>query len=187
MNDLPGTLVQIRRALKPDGLFIGAMLGGDTLHELRGAFAEAETVQDGGVSPRVAPFADIRDLGSLLQRAGLALPVADLDRVVVTYPTPLHLLQDLRGMGETNCLVERRRTPLRRSTLNAMCAQYSARWAGADGRIPATFDVIYLTGWAPHASQQQPLPPGSAKARLADALGAEERSANDKAPRPRNR
>jgi SAM-dependent methyltransferase len=183
VNDLPGTLVQIRRALKPDGLFLAALLGGDTLHELREAFAAAETDIEGGVSPRVAPFADLRDLGALLQRAGLALPVTDVDRIVVRYDSVFELMRDLRGMGATNVMFERRRTPLRRSTLRRLAEIYAERFSDADGRVRASFDVIWMSGWAPHESQQKPLKPGSARARLADALGTTERAAGDKAGR----
>jgi SAM-dependent methyltransferase len=170
VNDLPGVLAQIRRALKPDGLLLAAMIGGDTLTELRQSFAAAETECEGGVSPRVAPFADLRDIGSLLQRVGLALPVTDVDRIVVRYDSALALMHDLRRMGATNILVERRRTPTRRATLLRMAQIYGERFADSDGRIRATFDVIWLSGWAPHASQQQPLKPGSAKASLAEAV-----------------
>ena len=170
VNDLPGVLAQIRRALKPDGLLLAAMIGGDTLTELRQSFAAAEAELEGGVSPRVAPFADLRDVGALLQRAGFALPVTDVDRVVVRYDSALALMSDLRRMGATNVLVERRRTPTRRATLSRMAQIYAERFADADGRIRATFDVIWLSGWAPHASQQQPLKPGSAKASLAEAV-----------------
>jgi SAM-dependent methyltransferase len=170
VNDLPGVLAQIRRALKPDGLLLAAMTGGDTLTELRQSFAAAETECEDGVSPRVAPFADLRDVGALLQRAGFALPVTDVDRVVVRYGSAFALMADLRRMGATNVLVERRRTPTRRATLSRMAQIYAERFADADGRIRATFDVIWLSGWAPHASQQQPLKPGSAKASLAEAV-----------------
>jgi SAM-dependent methyltransferase len=170
VNDLPGVLAQIRRALRPDGLLLAAMLGGDTLSELRQSFAAAEAECEGGVSPRVAPFADLRDVGALLQRAGFALPVTDVDRVVVRYDSAFALMQDLRRMGATNVLVERRRTPSRRATLLRMAQIYGERFADADGRIRATFDVIWLSGWAPHESQQQPLRPGSAKAGLAEAV-----------------
>jgi SAM-dependent methyltransferase len=170
VNDLPGVLAQIRRALKPDGLLLAAMLGGDTLTELRQSFAAAEAECEGGVSPRVAPFADLRDVGALLQRAGFALPVTDVDRVVVRYDNAFALMQDLRRMGATNILVERRKTPTRRTTLVRMAQIYSERFADADGRIRATFDVIWLSGWSPHESQQKPLRPGSAKASLADAV-----------------
>jgi SAM-dependent methyltransferase len=180
-NDLPGVLVQIRRALKPDGLFLAALLGGETLTELRQSFAEAESDVEGGVSPRVAPFADLRDLGALLQRAGFALPVTDADRITVRYDTVFALMHDLRRMGATNTLLARRRTPLRRKTLLRMAEIYSSRFADADGRVRATFEIVWLSGWAPHPDQQQPLRPGSAKTRLADALGAREISAGEKA------
>ena len=170
VNDLPGVLAQIRRALKPDGLLLAAMIGGDTLTELRQSFAAAEAELEGGVSPRVAPFADLRDVGALLQRAGFALPVTDVDRIVVRYDSAWALMADLRQMGATNILVERRRTPTRRATLLRMAEIYAERFADADGRIRATFDIIWLSGWAPHASQQQPLKPGSAKASLAEAV-----------------
>ena len=170
VNDLPGVLAQIRRALKPDGLLLAAMVGGDSLTELRQSFAAAEAECEGGVSPRVAPFADLRDIGSLLQRAGFALPVTDVDRVVVRYDGAFALMQDLRRMGATNILVERRRTPTRRATLLRMAQIYGERFADADGRIRATFDVIWLSGWAPHESQPKPLRPGSAKASLEAAV-----------------
>ena len=170
VNDLPGVLAQIRRALKPDGLLLAAMIGGDTLTELRQSFAAAEAECEGGVSPRVAPFADLRDVGALLQRAGFALPVTDVDRVVVRYDGAFALMADVRRMGATNILVERSRTPTRRATLLRMAQIYAERFADADGRIRATFDVIWLSGWAPHESQQQPLQPGSAKAGLAEAV-----------------
>ncbi|MDQ8732066.1 methyltransferase domain-containing protein [Bradyrhizobium sp. LHD-71] len=169
-NDLPGVLAQIRRALRPDGLFLAAMLGGDSLNELRQSFAAAEIELEGGLSPRVLPFADLRDLGALLQRAGFALPVADVDRVVVRYDNALALMQDLRRMGATNVLTERRRAPLRRATLLRMAQIYSERFADHDGRIRATFDIIWLSGWAPHESQQKPLKPGSAKTSLEGAV-----------------
>jgi len=181
VNDLPGVLVQIRRALKPDGLFLAALLGGETLTELRQSFAAAESDIDGGVSPRVAPFADLRDLGALLQRAGFALPVTDVDRVTVRYDSVFGLMHDLRRMGATNALLARRRTPLKRATLQRMAEIYSQRFADDDGRVRATFEIVWLSGWAPHPDQQQPLKPGSAKARLADALGTREIPAGDKA------
>lgn len=171
VNDLPGTLVQIRRALKPDGLFIGAVLGGATLTELRQAFTQAEAELEGGVSPRIAPFADVRDLGGLLQRAGFALPVADSEVVRVRYGDPFALMRDLRLMGFSSALNDRRRTPLRRATLLRAAQVYAERFADPDGRLPATFEIVWLSGWAPHESQQKPLRPGSAKMRLADALG----------------
>jgi len=183
VNDLPGVLAQIRRALKPDGLFLAALLGGDTLIELRQSFAMAESELDGGVSPRVAPFADLRDMGGLLQRAGFALPVTDVDRITARYATPFALLRDLRRMGATNPLVERRRVPLRRATLMRAMEVYAARFADPDGKVRASFDVIWLSGWSPHHSQQQPLRPGSAITRLADALGTTEISTGDKPER----
>jgi SAM-dependent methyltransferase len=183
VNDLPGALTQIRRALKPDGLFLAALLGGETLTELRQAFAAAESEIEGGVSPRVAPFADLRQLGALLQRAGFALPVTDVERVTVRYDSAFDLMRDLRRMGATNPLVARRRAPLRRQTLLQMADIYARRFADGDGRIRATFDIVWLAGWAPHPDQQQPLKPGSAKTRLADALGTREISADEKAGR----
>jgi SAM-dependent methyltransferase len=170
VNDLPGVLAQIRRALRPDGLLLAAMLGGDTLTELRQCFAAAEADLEGGVSPRVAPFADLRDIGALLQRAGLALPVTDVDRVVVRYDSPFALMADLRRMGATNILIERRRTPTRRATMLRMAQVYGERFADPDGRIRATFDVIWLSGWAPDESQPKPLRPGSATASLEEAV-----------------
>jgi len=170
VNDLPGVLAQIRRALRPDGLLMAAMIGGDSLTELRQSFAAAEAELEGGVSPRVAPFADLRDVGALLQRAGLALPVTDVDRIVVRYDSAFGLMHDLRRMGATNILVERRRTPTRRATMLRMAEIYSERFADPDGRVRATFDIIWLSGWAPHENQQKPLKPGSAKASLADAV-----------------
>jgi SAM-dependent methyltransferase len=183
VNDLPGTLIQARRALKPDGLFMAALAGGDSLIELREAFAAAEAEVEGGASPRVAPFADLRDLGALLQRAGFALPVTDVERLIVRYDTPFALMHDLRRMGAANALVERRRAPLRRATLRRMVEIYADRFVDPDGRLRATFEIVWLSGWAPHASQQQPLEPGTAKTRLADALHTHERSAGEKAGR----
>jgi SAM-dependent methyltransferase len=181
VNDLPGALLQIRRALKPDGLFLAALLGGGTLTELRQAFAAAESDVEGGVSPRVAPFADLRDLGALLQRAGFALPVTDTDHLIVRYNTVFGLTHDLRRMGATNALLDRRRAPLKRATLMRMAEIYAQRFADADGRVRATFEIVWLSGWAPHPRQQQPLKPGSASTRLADALGTPEISAGEKA------
>jgi SAM-dependent methyltransferase len=183
VNDLPGVLVQLRRALKPDGLLMAAMIGGDSLSELRQAFAQAESEIEGGLSPRVAPFADLRDLGGLLQRAGFALPVIDSERITVRYATVFNLMHDLRRMGATNVLVERRRAALRRTTLLRMAEIYGERFADPDGRLRATFEIVWLSGWAPDPSQQKPLKPGSAKARLADALNTREIPAGDK-PRP---
>jgi SAM-dependent methyltransferase len=185
VNDLPGTLIQIRRALKADGLLLAALIGGDSLIELREAFAAAESEVEGGASPRVAPFADLRELGALLQRAGFALPVVDSDRLTVRYESAFALMRDLRRMGATNVLSERRRTPLRRATLQRMAEIYAQRFADADGRVRATFEIAWLLGWAPHESQQKPLKPGSAAQRLADALGSKEIPAGDKAGGPR--
>jgi SAM-dependent methyltransferase len=178
VNDLPGALIQIRRALKPDGLFMGCLLGGSTLTELREAFTLAEAEVEGGASPRVAPFADVRDMGGLLQRAGFALPVADSDIVRVRYGDPFGLMRDLRAMGLTNSLAERRKAPLRRATLMRAAAIYAERHADPDGRLPATFELVWLSGWAPHDSQQKPLRPGSARMRLAEALGVPEGDPN---------
>ncbi|MGA0594407.1 methyltransferase domain-containing protein [Enterovirga sp. CN4-39] len=174
VNDLPGALLQIRRALKPDGLLLACLFGGDTLTELRQSFAAAESEIEGGASPRVAPFADVRSLGGLLQRAGFALPVVDIETVTVRYANAFRLMADLRAMGLSNALVQRRRTPLRRATLLRMAAVYAERFADPDGRIRATFDMVWLSGWAPHESQRKPLRPGSARSRLADALGTTE-------------
>jgi SAM-dependent methyltransferase len=187
VNDLPGVFVQVRRALKADGLFLAALLGGETLTELRQSFAAAESEVEGGVSPRVVPFADLRDLGALLQRAGFALPVTDVDRLTVRYDSAFALMGDLRRMGATNALNTRRRKPLRRATLHRMAEIYARRFADADGRIRATFEILWLSGWAPHPGQQQPLKPGSAKARLADALGTREISTGEKAGGRRRR
>lgn len=179
VNDLPGALIQVRQSLKPDGLFLGAVLGGETLKELADAFmaSEAETV--GGASPRVGPFADVRSLGALLQRAGLALPVADADRLTVNYESPFALMDDLKAMGAANVLADRSRTPLRRSTLMRMAEIYMERNADERGRVPATFDIVTLTGWAPDESQPKPLKPGTATTRLADVLGVAEQSTGD--------
>ena len=181
VNDLPGALIQIRRALKPDGLFLGALLGGDSLIELRQAFMLAEMETAGGVSPRVFPAADVRDLGGLLMRAGFALPVANSERLTVTYADPLALMRELKAMGAANPLAARSRKPLRRDTLARAAVLYAERFSEPDGRVRATFEILYLCGWAPHESQQKPLKPGSAAARLADALGTRELPAGDKA------
>ena len=183
VNDLPGTLVQIRRALKPDGLMLAALIGGESLTELREVIAVAETEVEGGVSPRVAPFADVRQLGALLQRAGFALPVIDSERLVVRYDSMFALVRDLRQMGATNVLVERQRRPLKRATVERMAQLYAERFADADGRLRASFEIIWLSGWAPHESQQKPLKPGSAAQRLSDALKTQEISAEEKAGR----
>lgn len=173
-EDPVGQLIQCRHALKPDGLFLAVLFGGQTLHELRVCLAEAESRLSGGLSPRVLPMAEIRDLGGLLQRAGFALPVSESYRQSVRYETPLHLMRDLRAMGETNALANRSRRFLRRDVLQLACEIYQDAFSDADGRITATFELICLTGWAPAASQPQPLRPGSAEARLADVLGAKE-------------
>ena len=173
INDLPGALVQIRRALIPDGLFVGALLGGNTLSELREAFAHAESATRGGISPRVSPFADVRDLGGLLQRGGFALPVSDVERLTVRYRDFFALARDLRAHGFTNAMAMRSKHPLRRDTLAALLAHYTAHHAEG-GKLLARFETLYLTGWSPHESQQQPLAPGSAKTRLAAALGTAE-------------
>lgn len=178
-SDPVGQIIQPRRALRPDGLFLATLFGGQTLHELRAALAAAETEITAGLSPRVAPMAEIRDLGGLLQRAGLALPVADCDRLTVTYATPLHLMRELRAMGEGNALDHRLRRPTRRAVLTRAAEIYTERFALPDGRVPATFEIVHLSGWAPDASQPQPLRPGSATHRLADALGAAETPLKD--------
>lgn len=171
VNDLPGALVQLRRVLKPDGLFLGCLLGGRTLEELRVAFAIAETEVTGGLSPRVAPFADARDIGALLQRAGFALPVVDSEPLVARYRDLFGLMADLRAMGATNALAARLRKPTTRGVFLRVAEIYAERFADPDGRVRATFDLIYISGWAPHESQQKPLAPGSARMRLADVLG----------------
>ncbi len=178
-NDLPGALIQMRRALKPDGLLLAALLGGATLKELREAWLIAEDEVSGGASPRVAPFADVRDAGALLQRAGFALPVVDSDTVTVTYATPLELMRDIKGMGASNVLQARRRVPVTRGLLLRAAEIYTQRFGLPNGRIPATFEIITMTAWVPHDSQPKPLAPGSAKVRLADALGVKERKAGD--------
>lgn len=184
VNDLPGVMAQLARALKPDGLFLAALLGGETLKELREAWLVAESEVTGGASPRVAPFADVRELGALLQRAGLALPVADSDVVTVTYASPLNLMQELKGMGASNMLTARRRAPVTRGLIARVIEVYRERFGLGEGRIPATFEIITLTGWAPHESQQKPLKPGSAGQRLADALGTAEHAAGERAGEP---
>jgi NADH dehydrogenase [ubiquinone] 1 alpha subcomplex assembly factor 5 len=170
VNDLPGALVQIRRVLKPDGLFLAVMLGGDTLTELRQSLADAEISVEGGLSPRVSPMADVRDLGGLLQRAGFALPVADSDHLIVSYADPMRLLADLRGMGETNAVALQRKGLTRRATLFTALARYQERFADGAGRMPATFQLLSMTAWKPHPSQPKPLAPGSAQTSLVTAL-----------------
>ena len=178
-DDPVGQLIQARRALKPDGLFLGVLFGGQTLHELRTCLTEAESRVLGGLSPRILPMGEIRDLGALLQRAGFALPVADSQTITATYATPRALLHDLRQMGETNTLASRG-VPLRRDVLETAEELYRTQFGTPDGRVPATFELIFLSGWAPADSQPKPLRPGSAAARLADALGATEQPLGDK-------
>lgn len=181
VNDLPGLLAQVRSALRPDGLFLATFLGGRTLTELRGVLMEAEDLERGGAGARVSPFADSQDAARLLQRAGFALPVADSDVVTVRYANPFGLFRDLKAMGETAAFADRSGRPLTRSVIARAADLYAARHSDPDGRIRATFELVTATGWAPHASQQQPLRPGSARMRLADALGAIEQSAGEKA------
>ena len=178
INDLPGALVQIRRALKPDGLFLGALLGGASLQELRDSFSAAEIQTLNGISPRVSPFADVRDLGGLLQRGGFTLPVADVERLTARYGEIAGLARDLRAHGLTNVLSDRRKVFLRRDTAAALMAHYRANHASG-GKLNATFEIVFLTGWSPHESQQQPLKPGSAKSRLAEALGTVEHESGE--------
>jgi NADH dehydrogenase [ubiquinone] 1 alpha subcomplex assembly factor 5 len=184
VNDLPGALVQIRRALRPDGLFIAGLLGARSLIELRQALIEAEAETEGGASPRVAPFGDVRDYGALLQRAGFALPVADAEVLKVPYPSPRELMREIRVLGGGNVLSERSKAPLSRRTLDRAEAIYRDRHATPDGGVSATFEIVYLFGSGPDPSQQKPLKPGSAAARLADALHTTEHSAGDKANFP---
>ena len=174
INDLPGAMIQIRRQLRPDGLFLAVLFGGATLTELRQSFTAAESEILGGVSPHIAPFADVRDMGALLQRAGFALPVADIERLTVRYAKLPSLIRDLRAHGQSNALSGRQKKSISKRVLNAVDAHY-ARHHSQDGKLLATFDLLYATGWAPHESQQQPLKPGSAKTRLSDALGTVER------------
>jgi len=183
VNDLPGTLIQIARILKPDGLFLGAMLGGSTLWQLRQALTAAESEVEDGLSARVSPFADLRDAAGLLQRAGFAMPVADSETIEVEYESGLALMRDLGAMGESNLVADRRRGFSRRATLLRAAEIYGERFALPSGRVAATFEVLFLHGWAPHASQPKPLKPGSASRRLADALGANEHSSGEKAGR----
>ncbi|NVK20166.1 MAG: methyltransferase domain-containing protein [Methylocystaceae bacterium] len=174
VNDLPGALVQIYRALKPDGLFIATMFGIETLRELRQCLSDAELVVDGGMSPRISPFADVRDAGMLLQRAGFNLPVVDADAIEVRYENPMKLMKDLKGMGENNKVLERRKSFTKRELIMHTLQRYLDEFSGDDGRVPATFQVLYMTAWKPDPSQQQPLKPGSADKKLADALGVPE-------------
>ena len=183
VNDLPGTLVQLRRILRPDGLLLAAMLGGATLWQLRQALVAAESEIEGGLSPRVSPFAGLADAAGLLQRAGFALPVADGETIEIEYDNALALMRDLAGMGESNLVMERRRGLMRRATLLRAAEIYGERFALPSGRVAASLEVIYLHGWAPAESQPRPLRPGSATQRLADALGTAERSAGEKVER----
>lgn len=180
-NDLPGALTQIRHSLRPNGFFVASMFGGNTLIELREALTYAEISEVGGISPRISPFAELADAAALLQRAGFALPVADSDTITVTYGDAFALMHDLRGMGETNALTARHNGFTRRSILFDAAARYAKCHTNSEGRIPATFQIIYLTGWAPHKSQQKPLAPGTSTARLAEALDAVELSAGENA------
>ncbi len=173
VNDLPGTLIQIKRSLKPDGLFLAAFFGGQTCRELRAAFTAAELAVENGASPRVSPFVDVRDAGNLLVRAGFSLPVTDTDTVTVSYADPLRLMADLRAMGESNALVSRRKELMRRETLLKAAAEYTTRFAGSDGRIPATFEIIFLTAWKPAPTQPRPLRPGTARRSLAEVLSSD--------------
>ena len=180
INDLPGVLIQLRLALKPDGLLLASLFGGETLHELRLSLIEAESELTGGAGPRVSPFADLQDIAGLLQRAGFALPAADRDVVTVRYGEPMKLLADLRAMGETSALRERNPRGLSRRILARAFEIYRERYSDEDNRVRATFEILTATGWSPHESQPKPLKPGSAKLRLAHALNTEERSAGEK-------
>lgn len=171
VNDLPGALLQIRHVLKEDGLFLACLPGLGTLDELRGCLMEAESIEEGGVSPRISPFADIQTMGRLLQRAGFALPMVDADTITVTYADPIRLLADLRGMGETNNVAVRRKSFTRKATLARALALYQQRFAGPDGRIKASFQILTLTAWRPHADQPRPLSPGSGQIDLGTVLG----------------
>ncbi len=185
VNDLPGALIQIRKALKPDGLLLASLLGTRSLEELREVLIFAEAEEQGGASPRVAPFPDIREAGALLQRAGFALPVTDTETLTVSYSSLGDLLNEIRGMGAANVLNERRRAPLLRRTLRRAEEIYRERFSLPDGRIKATFEILYLSGWAPAPTQQKPLKPGSAQHRLSDALNTQEQAAGDKAGFPK--
>ena len=180
INDLPGVLIQLRLALKPDGLLLASLFGGETLHELRLSLIEADSELTGGAGPRVSPFADLQDIAGLLQRAGFALPAADRDVVTVRYGEPMKLLADLRAMGETSALRERSPRGLSRRILARAFEIYRERYSDEDNRVRATFEILTATGWSPHESQPKPLKPGSAKLRLADALNTEEKSAGEK-------
>ena len=186
VNDLPGSLVQIRRALAPDGLFMAAALGSGALSELRECLLEAEAEIDGGASPRVAPFADVRTYGSLLQRAGFALPVTDCEDIEVVYPSPRALMREIRALGGGNVLLARSKAPLSRRTLARAEELYRARYGTSDGKVAATFQFVFMSGWSPDPSQQQPLKPGSARSRLADALNTTEQPGGAKASFPKS-
>jgi len=184
VNDLPGALIQIRQALAPDGLVMAALLGAGALFELREALIEAEAETEGGASPRVAPFGDVRAYGALLQRAGFALPVADAEKLTLLYPNPREVVREIRALGGGNVLLARSRRPLARDTLSRAEDIYRARYGTPDGQVKATFEIVYISGWGPDQSQQKPLKPGSAARRLADALGTTEQPAGDKAAFP---
>jgi len=186
VNDLPGALIQVARILRPDGLFMGAMLGGATLWQLRQALGAAESEIEDGLSPRVSPFADLRDAAGLLQRAGFALPVADSETIDVEYANALELMRELSAMGESNLVVERRRGLARRATLLRAAEIYRERFTQTSGRVAASFEVLFLHGWAPHESQPKPIKPGSARHRLAEALDTTELSAGEKPERGRS-
>jgi len=181
VNDLPGSLIQVRRALAPDGLFMAAVLGAKALTELRQCLLKAEEEIDGGVSPRVAPFGDVRAYGALLQRAGFALPVADAEEIEVVYPSPRAFMEEIRALGGGNVLMARSKKPLSRRTLARAEELYRSRYGTPDGKVTATFQFVFMSGWAPDPSQQKPLKPGSARNRLADALNTAEQSGGAKA------
>lgn len=183
-NDPIAALTQARLLLKPDGLLLAAMIGGDSLSELRACLAEAEVETTGGLSPRISPMGEVRELGGLLQRAGFAMPVADSENLTLWHRSPLHLMREIRAIGESNALTERRKRFMRRDMLARCLSLYAERFSRADGKTRATLEIVTLTGWAPAPDQQKPLRPGSAAARLADALGAEELKSGDQAPRP---
>lgn len=174
VNDLPGAFLQVRKSLQDDGLFAGCLLGGETLRELRSCLIEAEMELEGGVSPRVSPFAQIKDVGDLLRRAGLTMPVVDSDIITIDYENPMRLLDDLRGMGESNLVKERRKTFMRRQTLFSALQRYQEHFALPNGRFRATFEVIFFVAWTPHPNQPKPLAPGSAQTLLSDALKKDE-------------
>ncbi len=182
INDLPGALTQIRRSIKPDGLFLATTFGGETLKELREVLMEAESQTTGGVTPRISPFVDVREAGNLLSRAGFALPVVDAENIEVTYENIFKLMADLRAMGETNAVLERRKSPSNRATFMRAAQLYAEKFTNERNRIVATFQIVTLTAWSPHASQQKALRPGSAKAKLADALETNEISLDEKTP-----